>query len=219
MAGKKKPLTQKAVAAGASLAKEGHMAETGDNTAAAAEDSVAAQDSVLAVEDPVVLTEDIVPAGEEPGAVRVEEIQAETGTQSMASSFEESMAGPAIEPGAAIVEAAVTEDFEVLAEIGKEGLKAAESIVSSFSGGFQIFATEAADYSKNCFESRAAFAGALLGAKSLETAVQLQAGYTKSAYARFLAHLMKMSGLYLKLLGEAGKPIDKVISNTDRAKA
>ena len=76
-----------------------------------------------------------------------------------------------------------------------------------------MFATETRDYTKNCFESRAAFVGALLDAKSLQT------GYAVSARARFLAHAMKMSALYWSLLGEAFKPIEKVTAKADRAKA
>ncbi|HUZ90537.1 MAG TPA: phasin family protein [Methylocella sp.] len=115
-----------------------------------------------------------------------------------------------VDPVAGIVEAALAGDFEVLEELGNEGVKAAESVARSYSGSFQMFATETADYAKQCFENRAAFAGALLGAKSFESAVQLQTSYAKSAYASFLAHLMKMNGLYWNLLGEASKPIQKV---------
>jgi Phasin protein len=127
----------------------------------------------------------------------------ETGEESLTEIKQDSAINSSVDPVAGIVEAALAEDFEVLEELGNEGAKAAESVARSCSGSFQMFATETADYAKQCFESRAAFAGALLGTKSFESAVQVQTSYAKSAYARFLAHLLKMSGLYWNLLGEA----------------
>ena len=134
----------------------------------------------------------------------------EAGGEPIPETKEDSAIQSNVDPVAGIVEAALAEDFEVLEELGNEGVKAAESVARSYSGSFQMFATETADYAKQCFENRAAFAGALLGAKSFESAVQLQTSYAKSAYASFLAHLMKMNGLYWNLLGEASKPIKKV---------
>jgi hypothetical protein len=138
---------------------------------------------------------------------------------SIASSVEASLVESTIDPVAGIVEAALAEDFEVLEEIGKEGLKAAKSAASSFSGSFQMFANETRDYTKNCFESKAAFVGALLGAKSLQSAIRIQTSYATSARARFLAHAMKMSGLYWSLPGVAFKPVEKVTAKADSAKA
>jgi len=143
----------------------------------------------------------------------------ETGGDFVTETKEESVVVSPVDPVAGIVEAALAEDFEVLEELGTEVLEEAESVASSFSGSVQMFATEASDYSKNCCESSTAFVGALLGAKSYESAVLLQASYAKSVYARFLAHLMKMSGLYWNLLGEASKPIEKLTARADRAKA
>jgi hypothetical protein len=149
----------------------------------------------------------------------VEEIRAEPAPLSIASSVEETLVESTIDPVAGIVEAALAEDFEVLEEIGKEGLKAAKSAASSFSGSFQMFANETRDYTKNCFESKAAFVGALLGAKSLQSAIRIQTSYATSARARFLAHAMKMSGLYWSLPGVAFKPVEKVTAKADSAKA
>jgi hypothetical protein len=192
------------------LAKEGHMAE-------AVED--------ITVEVSVVATEERVRATREESVITpVEEIQAEPGPQSMPSQsmpsiVEETVVVASVDPVAAITEAALAEDFEALEELGNEGLKVAKSLANTFSESFQMFAAEAADYSKDCFESRAVFIGALLGAKSLESAAQNQISYAKSAYARFMAHVMKTSGLYWNFLGVASKPIEKVTTKADRAKA
>lgn len=119
-----------------------------------------------------------------------------------ASFEEETAASPSIEPAAAVIEAALEDDFEVLEEVGAAELKEAEACVHSLCTSFRMFADEASDYSKKSFESRALFLGALLGASSLKSAVELQTSYAKAAGACYLAHLMKMSGLYGNLLGE-----------------
>ena len=198
------------------------MAGTGEESVSGAEDSgPGAENNLLtAGEDSAVpLPEEFQPVPD-PQSLEGQS----PASQFMASSAEETGAASTIEPVAGALEAAMTEDFEVPQKISKEGiskegLKAAKSAAGCFSGQLQMFATEASDYSKTCFESRAAFAEALLGVKSLDSAVRIQTGYAKSAYARFLAHVMKMSGLYLNLLGEAAKPIEKVMVKTSRAKA
>jgi hypothetical protein len=149
----------------------------------------------------------------------LEEIGAEPAPLSLASNAGETKPESSVDPVAGIVEAALAEDFEVLEELGKEGLKAAKSAASSFSQSLQMFATETRDYTNNCFESRAAFVGALLGAKSMQSAVQIQTSYAMSARARFLAHAMKMSELYWGLPGVALKPAEKVTAKADRATA
>jgi hypothetical protein len=220
-------------AVGTELAKDAQIAGTDEDTVPAANDTVlAAEDNVPEAEIIVPAAADIVPITEEISVVPpAEEIQSgpdiqllasqPVASQSSASIVEETVAAATVDPVAGIIEAALAEDFEVLEKLGKEGLKEAETVASSISGSFQLFATEAADYSKKCLESRAAFVGALLGAKSFESAVQFQVSYAKTAHARFLAHLVKMSGLYWKYIGEASKPIEILTARrtVDRAKS
>lgn len=152
--------------------------------------------------------------GRDAAAPLAEDIQAGPSPLSATSLAED----PAIEADAGVIEAAVAEEFEVLEELGNEGLKAVESTVSAVSGNVQTLISETADYSKNCFENRAAFIGALLEAKSLGQVVQLQSSYAKAATARFLAYLMMINSLTWKILGEASRPVEKAGAKESRAK-
>jgi hypothetical protein len=191
----------------APLANESPMTETRGET-------------VPAVEKTVLPSEDAVRAATENSVTPpFEDIQAEPGILSIASAGEEGGDGSKIDPVTGIVEAALTDDFEVLEELGDESLRAAQSLARPYAENFRMLAVEAANYSKNCAETRAAFAGALLTAKSLEKAVQFQNSYAKSVYARFMAHLLKMNGLYWSLLGEASKPVTQVLTKAPRAQA
>ena len=128
------------VAAAEALAKEGQMSETNEDT------GLAAEDTNSAVEDTCLATKDIVPATGKAFLVAPrDEVRAEPAPPSMAGSVEETIVETSVDPVAGIVEAALAEDFEVLEKLGKEGLKAAKSAASSFSGSFRMFATETRD--------------------------------------------------------------------------
>jgi hypothetical protein len=121
---------------------------------------------------------------------------------------------------AAIVEAAVTPEFEVLEEFSKEGLEtveelsregleAAELATGSFAEALRKLTAETADYSKKSFDKGSAFFGELRQAKSLPTAFQIQASYARSACICFLKHLSEMNALYWNLVKEASKLASK----------
>jgi hypothetical protein len=112
----------------------------------------------------------------------------------------------------------VVMDFANLQKLGNGGVEAAASAASSYAGSFQMFADEATDYSKKSLESGSAFIEKLRGARSLESAIQIQSDYAKSAYAEFLAYLVKMSDLYCNLFKRGTTPIEKVASKIEGVK-
>ncbi len=97
------------------------------------------------------------------------------------------------------------EDFQ---KIGKAQLDSAASASSSFVKGLQAIAAETADYSKKVLENGSAFLEKLLAAKSLESAIQLQTEYAKSAYADFVTQATKVGELYTNLAKDAFKPVE-----------
>lgn len=103
----------------------------------------------------------------------------------------------------------VVGDFENLQKLGNGGVEAS----------FQMFAAEATDYSKKSLEGGSDFIEKLRGAKSLESAIQIQSDYAKSAYAEFVAYLVKMSDLYCNLFKQGSTPIEKAAAKIDGVKA
>jgi hypothetical protein len=57
-------------------------------------------------------------------------------------------------------------------------------------------------------ESNSAFVEKLLGAKSCDTAIQIQSEYWKTSYASFVAQATKIGELYSNLAKEAFKPAE-----------
>lgn len=106
----------------------------------------------------------------------------------------------------------MTETFNDLQSFGREQLEAASTTTASFAKGMQSIAAETTDYSKKLVEDHAACMEKLLGAKSLETAMQIQSDYAKSAYEGAVAQATKMGELYQSLFKEAFKPLEAAIA-------
>jgi hypothetical protein len=81
-----------------------------------------------------------------------------------------------------------------------------------FTTTLQAIFAEGADYTKKSVESRLALGEKLLGAKSLETVIQVQSEYAKSAYADFVAQARKMGELHSDLAKAAFKPAEQAIA-------
>ncbi|MEJ0095834.1 MAG: phasin family protein [Methylocella sp.] len=109
-------------------------------------------------------------------------------------------------------------NFEDFQKFGKEQLETATSASTTFAKSLQTISAEAADYSKKSLESNSAFFEKLLGAKSLDTALQLQTEYAKSSYASFVAQATKMGELYTNLAKEIFKPIEAAMSKVQAIK-
>ena len=107
------------------------------------------------------------------------------------------------------------EDFQML---GKDNVDVCMKQFGSVSKGWQAIATEFADYSKKSFEDGSAALEKLFGAKSLETAVEVQSNYVKTAYEGFVAETTKLGELYTDLAKESYKPFEGLLAKVNPAK-
>src|SRR5271154_6086087 len=105
----------------------------------------------------------------------------------------------------------MTNNFEEFQKYGKEQLEAASTVAASLAKGLQTIAAETTDYSKKSLENSSAFIEKILGAKSLDNAIQIQSEYAKSAYEGFVAQATKIGELYTSLAKEAFKPVETAI--------
>lgn len=81
------------------------------------------------------------------------------------------------------------------------------------SNSFQAIATEVADYSKKAFEDGTRAFEQLIGAKSVEQAIEIQSQYAKKAYETYVAEMPKLGELYVAIARDASKPVKQVFSN------
>jgi phasin family protein len=111
----------------------------------------------------------------------------------------------------------VTPKFEDFQKFSKQQLEAVNAIAASVTKGFQEIASESTDYSKKAFAANSAVVEQLLGAKSVETAIQIQTDYAKAAYDGFVAQATKLNELYVKLASEAFKPVESAFASVGKS--
>ena len=102
-------------------------------------------------------------------------------------------------------------NFDDVQKLGKENMDATMKSLGMFSKTTQAIATEVVDYSKKSFEDGTKVLEKLLGAKSLDKAIEIQTEYAKTAYEGFVAEATKISELYADFAKETYKPFEAYI--------
>ena len=97
------------------------------------------------------------------------------------------------------------EEFQ---RVGKDGFDAAVSSFGEANKGLQAIAAEVTDYSKKAFEDGTRAFEQLIGAKSVEQAVEIQSQYAKKAYDGYIAEVSKLGEMYAGLARDAYKPVE-----------
>jgi phasin family protein len=105
-----------------------------------------------------------------------------------------------------------TPKFEDFQKFSKQQIETVTALTSSVTKGIQDIASESTEYSKKAFAESSAVVEKLLGAKSVETAIQIQTDYAKTAYEGFVAQATKINELYVKLASEAFKPVETALA-------
>jgi hypothetical protein len=101
---------------------------------------------------------------------------------------------------------------EEMQKIGKESMDMALTSLGTWTKNAQAIAVEVVDYSKKSVEGSAAAWEKLIGAKSLETAMEVQSAYLKSSYEDFVAEATKLGALYADMAKEAYKPFEGALA-------
>lgn len=109
-------------------------------------------------------------------------------------------------------------NFDDIQKVGKDNMDATMKCIGAASKGFQAIATEVTNYSKKSFEDGSAAMEKLLGAKTLEKAIEVQSDYVKTAYEGFVAEATKLGELYADLAKESYKPFEGYLAKVTPAK-
>ena len=112
----------------------------------------------------------------------------------------------------------MVKNFEDVQKLGKDNMDATMTSLGALSKGFQTIAVELADYSKKVFEEGTAATEKLLGAKSIDKAMEIQTDYAKTAYEGFVAQATRMGELYADLAKETYKPFEAYVAKATPAK-
>src|SRR5580704_18562296 len=109
--------------------------------------------------------------------------------------------------------AATFEDFQ---KFSKDQIEAFTAASSTLTKGLQDIATESSDYSKKAFAEGTATYEKLLGARSVESAFQIQTEFAKQAYEGFVAQATRVSELYTRVASDALKPVTTAYANLQK---
>jgi phasin family protein len=109
------------------------------------------------------------------------------------------------------------QQFDQIQKFGQENVDAAMKAFGTVSKGAQAIAVETADYAKKSFEQSTATLEKLLGAKTLDKAIEVQTDYLKSAYEGFVAQSTKLGELYASLAKDAFKPYEGLVAKANGA--
>jgi hypothetical protein len=102
--------------------------------------------------------------------------------------------------------------FEEFQKVGKDGFDAAVKSFGEMNKGFQAIVAEVTDYSKKAFEDGTRALEQLIGAKSVEQAVEIQSQYAKKAYDTYIAEVSKLGEMYAGLARDAYKPVETALT-------
>jgi hypothetical protein len=110
----------------------------------------------------------------------------------------------------------MTATFEDFQKFSKDHIEAFTAASSTLTKGLQEIATESSDYSKKAFAAGTATYEKLLGARSVESAVQIQTEFAKQAYEGFVAQATRVSELYTRVASDALKPVTAAYANIQK---
>ena len=110
------------------------------------------------------------------------------------------------------------QQFDQIQKFGQDNLDAVVKAFGAVSKGTQTIAVEVAEYAKKSFEQGTTTLEKLVGAKTLDKAIEIQTDYLKSAYEGFVAQSTKLGELYTAVARDAFKPYEGLVAKPAGAK-
>jgi hypothetical protein len=109
-------------------------------------------------------------------------------------------------------------NLDEVQKLGKDNVEATMKSFGATSKALQAIAAEVTNYSKKSFEDGTAALERLLGAKTLEKAIEVQSEYVKTSYEGFVTQATKLGELYADLAKEAYKPFEGYLAKVTPTK-
>jgi hypothetical protein len=101
-------------------------------------------------------------------------------------------------------------------KLGQDNVDVALKALGAVSKSAQAIAVETADYAKKSFEQSTATVEKLVGARTLDKAIEIQTDYLKTTYEGFVAQSTKLGELYANFAKEAFKPYEDAVAKPSK---
>jgi phasin family protein len=95
---------------------------------------------------------------------------------------------------------------------GKENMEAWIASATVSAKGFEAMSGRAGAFYKQSMENHVAAAKSIMGAKSVQEAVERQTEYAQTAFARYMAEMNQLSDMWSGLAKDALKPLNERLS-------
>lgn len=102
--------------------------------------------------------------------------------------------------------------FEDLQKLGQTNMDATMKLWGEWAKSWQAIAAEMTDYSKRSFEDGTQTFEKLLGAKTVEQAMEIQTNWAKRSYDEYMHQLSKIGGMYAEIAKEAYRPMERAMA-------
>ena len=106
----------------------------------------------------------------------------------------------------------MTNNIDDLQKFGQANMDTAVKAFGDWNKSVQEIATEMGAYSKRTVDEGTATFERLIGAKTIEQALAIQAKFTKSAMEDCVQQMNKIGAMYTDLAKDACKPFDKAVN-------
>jgi len=103
------------------------------------------------------------------------------------------------------------EEFQ---KASKDGFEASVRSFSEVNKGLQAIAAKFADYSKKSLEDGTRAFEQLMGAKSVDQAIEIQSQFAKKAYDTYIAEMSNLGEMYGPVARDAYKPIERTLKKS-----
>jgi len=102
-------------------------------------------------------------------------------------------------------------NFEDLQKLGQANMDSSMKLFGEMSKNWQAIAAEMSDYTKRSFEDGTATFEKLMGAKSLEQAMDIQTKFVKRSYDEYMHQMAKIGGMYAEIAKDMYRPVEKMM--------
>lgn len=103
-------------------------------------------------------------------------------------------------------------NIEDLQKLNQNGMDTAVKMLGEWTKGWQAIAAEMSDYTKRSFEDGTAHMEKLMGAKTVEQALELQSNFAKRSVDEYMHQMSKIGGMYAEFAKDAYKPVERMMN-------
>jgi hypothetical protein len=106
--------------------------------------------------------------------------------------------------------------FESIQTLSKDNMDAVLKSANAVNRGFQAIAAEAADFSKRTIDAGTSALERLIGAGSIDKAVEVQSDYVRAAYEGYVGQVAKVSEIVTDMAKGAYEPYEALFGKIGR---